>query len=1482
MKLRTIKNLGILLAACAAMGIAGCGGSSVGNVITVTVSPSQAVVLAGQVQSFTATVGGSTTLTVTWACTFSYTPAATTAVPNPKAVTGTCPTDGSYGSFTTTASPPVLVFTAPSLAKFPNPVPVLTFTATADADKKKTGTATVGLDSGIRVAVSPTSVTVPVGLNPAQSVSFDVSLLNAPPINLNWTVVQPDTASTTTNNQTANPLAATCSPTCGAIDANGKFTAPATLPTDTTPAGSKSTSPTTVFAVVNSNTDPNHFAVATITLISATTHPITFTGISPTVVAAGGVEQDIFLQATNLLNTTQITFTPPGTNQQPQAIDKTSTFTIPVSPSYCTASATGVTPVVTCDASILTRIRLNQAQLANAELDPANPAMITVSGIPDPNNSGATISKSFPLHLVYASPALVAAVPDSFPQGSSTTGSEILMNGGFFGGGSNPIVKMLFDGNLTTTTSDAPRQLRATLTGNQTSVPGLFAVGVQSNAIAQGAAMLPPFQLAQTNVAIQPNFQTAPTVTGNIPLPASGASTNLAPSSIALNSTKGYAVITEQATNTIQIVDISTGTPAMVGGPIAVGLAPTSIAIDDQLQIPGHPGEDLGVVVNSGDSTLSLVALKSGAQVGAIDLKGLIPEPPGTNPPTPFSVGVDPGTHRGVVAFTSTNIGFIVDFDPNDTTQKCFNAPPTTPPPCVVASVSLNTGFTPQVVLQPEAPFAYVTPGGGGVTSVVNLLQSNTIVNIALGSTTGTSGATRTNNVVKIITLTPHGINPAVGGTVLIEGVMPADLNGTYQVNPGSVLDPFSFSYTQQGTNVDETGGGGSVLYGNPYFTFNTTNTAVGAAINPVTRTFAFADYNQSSQQIGFIGTLDQTVTSLTLTAGSCNGCTPTPGGAPETGFRSVAWDPFTNVLVAFNPSENTGPDFPGNAISLINPGGPAATGTQSAYRIIAAIKTGQVGAGSYTPSGSTTAVNVFGPMTYDPKTHLVLVANAGSNNLTYMNLDTGNNFKKVQIQTLQVTTGGVANAQPVLGSGNVAVCNPTVIPTTMNQLNTCMPQGITVGKQAFVQVFGQGFQSASGALARLDTVSSAACAATIDPASFCTKVVSDSEVDVNIPATMLTMAHDYALDVGVGGVISNVSELHGVGVTDLTSACSTAPAQPEGVAIDDIRRVAVVTNFGCNNVSIVNLDTTNRYGKPYGAILFSTTPVSVGKNPIGVGVIPRLGFAVVANNGETPNGTATIIDLRPLDSMTPSTPVVVTWTPSGATTASNSVTVGLSPSGAAIDQDRAVALISNTGSNTLSAIDLTVLLPGAVTSTTPAAATVAVSGPPKAIAIDPNRAIAVVTNIQNSGTTGSSGGLDVINLAVTPPARSSTASISSITANPTGIAYDPAVSPALFYVTSTQQNAVYAFNPDSGSTQQIRVGINPFSIAYNYQTGAMLTLNSTSNTSSVIDSQNFKTRETLGISSQSQFAAAMDNLTNTAVIVDQNNNRVLFLAMPK
>src|SRR5208283_5226873 len=117
---------------------------------------------------------------------------------------------------------------------------------------------------------------------------------------------------------------------------------------------------------------------------------------------------------------------------------------------------------------------------------------------------------------------------------------------------------------------------------------------------------------------------------------------------------------------------------------------------------------------------------------------------------------------------------------------------------------------------------------------------------------------------------------------------------------------------------------------------------------------------------------------------------------------------------------------------------------------------------------------------------------------------------------------------------------------------------------------------------------------------------------------------------------------------------------------------------------------------------------------------------------------------------------------------------------------------------------------------------------------------------------------------------------------NPNNTSTTTLTQTGLFYATSTQANAIYSFNPDIGSTQTIRVGINPYSLGFNYQTGTLLTINSTSNTSSIVDSQHLKTTQTLGITSQSQFAVAVDNWFNTAVIADQNNNRVLLLALPK
>jgi DNA-binding beta-propeller fold protein YncE len=234
---------------------------------------------------------------------------------------------------------------------------------------------------------------------------------------------------------------------------------------------------------------------------------------------------------------------------------------------------------------------------------------------------------------------------------------------------------------------------------------------------------------------------------------------------------------------------------------------------------------------------------------------------------------------------------------------------------------------------------------------------------------------------------------------------------------------------------------------------------------------------------------------------------------------------------------------------------------------------------------------------------------------------------------------------------------------------------------------------------------------------------------------------------------------------------------------------------------------------------------------------------------------------------------------------------VGTSPSGVAIDQDNGAAVVANTGSNSVSVINLNPLF-ASTPATTLTAQLVSVGQQPMAVAIDPergtnNNGIAVVTTsaIVNTGSgSTTSASVDVIDLGTATPSRATTVSgLAFLTATPTGIVFDPGVSPSLFYITSSQGNSILAYNPDAGSASSTPVGINPTSLAYNFQTGAILTVNTLSNTLSIVDSLTspFKTTDTLGIGGSPQFAAAIHPRTNLAVITDQANNRVLLLPMP-
>ena len=118
-----------------------------------------------------------------------------------------------------------------------------------------------------------------------------------------------------------------------------------------------------------------------------------------------------------------------------------------------------------------------------------------------------------------------------------------------------------------------------------------------------------------------------------------------------------------------------------------------------------------------------------------------------------------------------------------------------------------------------------------------------------------------------------------------------------------------------------------------------------------------------------------------------------------------------------------------------------------------------------------------------------------------------------------------------------------------------------------------------------------------------------------------------------------------------------------------------------------------------------------------------------------------------------------------------------------------------------------------------------------------------------------------------------------------------PSVSPTLFYAVSSGGNLVTAFNPDTGSSPSVRVGVNPTSLALNPQTGQILTVNTGTNTISIIDSLSFKTRSSFGLpgpppagTSVTQLQTnqvAIDQFLNLAVIVDQAHNRVPLFPMP-
>jgi len=198
----TLLSAAILLVSI----LSGCGGKNPPPLISVSVSPSTVSLIAGATQQFTATVTGTSSTAVTWStsgCTGSA-----------------CGTIEANGLYTT-----------------PTPVPsaaTVTVVATLQSDTSKTGTAKVS-QVPVGISVSPGTVSLDAG------------------------GTQQFTAAVTGTNSTALAWSITgCTGSaCGAVDANGLYTAPSSVP-----------SPTDVTVTATAQADPSKFAPAIVHLRS--------------------------------------------------------------------------------------------------------------------------------------------------------------------------------------------------------------------------------------------------------------------------------------------------------------------------------------------------------------------------------------------------------------------------------------------------------------------------------------------------------------------------------------------------------------------------------------------------------------------------------------------------------------------------------------------------------------------------------------------------------------------------------------------------------------------------------------------------------------------------------------------------------------------------------------------------------------------------------------------------------------------------------------------------------------------------------------------------------------------------------------------------------------------------------------------------------------------------------------------------------------
>ncbi|MGB8800948.1 MAG: hypothetical protein WCC97_09690 [Candidatus Acidiferrales bacterium] len=873
--------------------------------------------------------------------------------------------------------------------------------------------------------------------------------------------------------------------------------------------------------------DPLESGTAALTIISSAAP--TLTSAAPNTVGEGSAQQEVYLTGTNFTsNSVVLAGTPPA-------------------------------PVPT----IFLSTTLIDAKIPAAPLSIAGPVALVVQAQNGDVSNGVT--GPLGLTVMPSRPAVVALSPDTIVPNAGSAGVNLI--GGFF----SPNTTVQCNGQTVASTLTSSQQLGVTIPGTCAPAPGQYPLIVQNTDVAP-----PNPRMSAVNLTVEPLASEISTgVSSSFPVGA-------APQGIAIDSALNLAVVANTGGNSVSIVNLGTLATATV----PVGHAPTAVAIDDQVvTATGALGDHIAAVTNSADNTVSVIDLVTQAVTATLALPNNSTPPNG--PPVPYGIGINPLTHRGLVAFQSTNSAAIIDFSAGV--------------PTFIQTISgvltaIGTGLKPAVAVDPRLNWAVITPGSAGTITIVDLGRNPGVgVNPAdFGRTPVVVASLVISNTVQGV-----GINAATHQAVFADPEGPNDAPAAPAVFTFSMLDQSvsSIPFTQGGIPFANLGLVAVAV--NPLAN-------IGFVVNGTANSGYVLDLknNQVLQTVaGFNSPQAVAVNPITNTAYIVNQGNNTVSVFP---MATVAPNPFQ--ILATSPA-TTFAHSPAAGITLSVVGNGFTGGSQvmldgtavpttfvSTRQITAAIPAADVALARryevYVQNGAAISnvsdLTVIQPVTVgtspvgvavDPYLDQAVVTNSGSNSISVVNLLDGTQITPQAPSFF--TTGSVPQGVAVLartgqavvtnnGSNDVTVLDEKGLNNVFNS-----PQTVALGSATLP--IGVAIDPYDALAVITDTtVTSGNPAGGFSTFTVASQVSGEASLGNPIDYLPLGLAIDPALNNDITQSVAGIataSNHNGLDLVPLPLGAYTNIAMqlPTGVVFDSLNQVFAVTDSAANNVDLVD-----------------------------------------------------------------------------------------------------------------------------------------------------------------------------------------------------------------------------------------------------------------------------------------------------------------------